>query len=45
MLKSERPIFDEIQQVKEGVMRASRLMRLAEDRKKRPGERNIINKC
>ena len=28
MLKSERPIFDEIQQVEEGVMRASRLMRL-----------------
>ena len=28
MLKSERPIFDEIQQVEEEVMRASRLMRL-----------------
>ena len=28
MLKSERSIFDELQQVEEGVMPASRLMRL-----------------
>ena len=38
MLKSERSIFDDIQQVEEGVMRASRLMRLGWRSQKEAGQ-------
>ena len=47
MLKSEWPIFDEIKQVEEGVMRASRLMRLGwrsqkEDAKAKNNKQRLI---
>ena len=38
MLKSERPNFDEVQQVEEGVIPTSRLMRLGRRSQKEAGQ-------
>lgn len=42
ILKSERSIFDEVYQVEEGVMQASRLMRLGLRSQKEVGRSQII---